>query len=161
MRMRWAAPIVAVATLAFPTLPASASPCGGIEVVSLTTFHLDIAPAKPVYEVGQTAVFNVTITRPAHEDPAGQGIEVPPPRSFPAADVPVGIGLVVEDVYLWGLGRTDAAGKTSIKVPLRSYTPAGVAQARAFAQKTVVDSPCLTVNEIGYRPMPDAFRVTD
>lgn len=153
--------LAALAGAALSMLPpaASAAPCGS-EVIPLTTFHLDITIPKRSYAVGQSAVFNVTVTRPAHEDPLGQGIEMPPPHSSPAEGVPVGVGLIVDDVYLWGLGRSDAQGKTRIKVPLKSYTPAGMAQARAFAQRTVVDTPCLTINEIGYRPMPDAFRVT-
>lgn len=159
--MRAARIAAAVALAASLTGSAPASAACGVEIVPLTTLHLEIETTRPVYEVGESAVFNVVVSRPAHEDPLGQGIEIPPPHSFPAEDVPVGIGLMVDDVYLWGLGRTNGDGMTSIKVPLKSYTPEGIAQARAFAQKTLVDTPCLTVNEIGYRPLPDAFRVTD
>jgi len=132
---------------------------GAIEVVSLRTFHLEVKPDKKVYRVGDTAKINVTVTRPAHEDPAGLGIPIDPPMSFPAEDVNVGIGLRVGDVYLFGYSRTNADGLAVVKVPIKSYTPAGKAMADAYAWKTVVDTTCAKVEENGYRQLPNLFTV--
>ncbi|HVF53657.1 MAG TPA: hypothetical protein VNC78_08645 [Actinomycetota bacterium] len=162
-----AAACLLIGALAVPAsatpAPASAPlPCGasgGMEIVQLRTFYVDVQIPKKTYRVGQTAIFNMTVTRPAHEDPLGNGIPVDPPQSEPAEGVSIGVGLIIDDVYLFGLGVTDTEGKSSIKVKLKSYTPAGMAQARAFAKKNVADSPCLVIDEIGYRPMPDAFKV--
>lgn len=130
-----------------------------LEVISLRTYHLVVEADKPAYKVGDTAVVNVTVTRPAHEDPLGQGIPIDPPESFPAEDVNVGIGLRVGDVFLFGHALTNADGLAKVKIDIKSYTPAGKASADAYAWKTVQDTPCAKVEENGYTREPDLFRV--
>lgn len=130
-----------------------------LEVVSLRTYHLEVKADKPSYKVGDTAVINITVTRPAHEDPLGQGIPVDPPQSFPAEDVNVGIGLRIGDVFLFGHALTNAEGLAKVKVDIKSYTPAGKANADAYAWKTVHEAPCARVEENGYTNKPDLFRV--
>lgn len=132
---------------------------GAIEVVALRTYHLEVEPSQKTYKVGDTAKINVVVTRPAHEDPAGQGIPIDPPQSFPAEGVNVGIGLRIGDVFLFGHSVTNADGLAVVKVPIKSYTPAGKAFADAYAWKTAADTPCLRVEENGYRQMPDLFTV--
>ncbi len=166
MRRLWAVGVttgllsamVAAGPITAAPIPA---PCGAgaTEIVQLRTLNVVAKVSKKVYKVGETAIFKITITRPAHEDPAGQGIPVDPPTTQPAEGISIGVGLIVDDVYLWGLGMTDEAGKTTIRIDLKSYTPAGTAQARAFGKKNVVDSPCLVIDEIGFLPMPNAFEV--
>ena len=130
-----------------------------LEVVSLRTFHLVVEADKPSYKVGETAVINVTVTRPAHEDPAGQGIPMEPPTSEPAPDVNVGIGLRVGDVFLFGHALTNADGLAAVKIKLKDYTPAGKAMVDAYAWKTVQETPCLKVEENGYVSKPNLFTV--
>lgn len=132
---------------------------GAIEVVALRTYHLEVAPARKIYKVGDVAKINVTVTRPAHEDPAGLGVPIDPPQSFPAEDVNVGIGLRIGDVFLFGHSVTNADGLAVVKVPIKSYTPAGKAMADAYAWKTAADTPCLRVEENGYRQLPNLFTV--
>lgn len=132
---------------------------GAIEVVALRTYHLEVEPTKKAYRVGETAQINVTVTRPAHEDPAGQGIPIDPPESFPAEGVNVGIGLRIGDVFLFGHSVTDSEGLAKVRIPIKSYTPAGKAMADAYAWKTAADTPCLRVEENGYRQLPDLFTV--
>lgn len=132
---------------------------GAIEVVALRTYHLEVKPSQKTYNVGDTAKIRVLVTRPAHEDPVGQGIPIDPPQSFPAEEVNVGIGLRIGDVFLFGHSVTNADGLAVVKVPIKSYTPAGKAFADAYAWKTAADTPCLRVEENGYRQMPDLFTV--
>ena len=132
---------------------------GALEVVSLRTYHLVVEADKPSYKVGDTAVINVTVTRPAHEDPLGQGIPVDPPESFPAEEVNVGIGLRVGDVFLFGHALTNADGLAKVKIQIKDYTPAGKASADAYAWKTVQETPCAKVEENGYTNAPNLFTV--
>ncbi len=153
--------LISTAIVAAPRLATAApGPCGSIEIVQLRTLHVVAKIPKKVYKVGETALFKLTVTRPAHEDPLGQGVPIDPPTTQPAEGISIGVGLIVDDVYLWGLGITDQGGKATIRIKLKSYTPAGMAQARAFGKKNLVDTPCLVIDEIGFLPMPNAFEVT-
>lgn len=130
-----------------------------LETFGLRTFHLVVEADKRSYRVGQTAKIHVAVTRPAHEDPLGEGIPLDPPQSFPAEDVNVGIGLRVGDVFLFGHDMTDAEGHATVKVLIAPYAPAGKATADAFAWKTQVESPCARVEENGYTQVPNIFKV--
>jgi hypothetical protein len=129
------------------------------ETIGLRTYNLDVRPDKKSYKVGDTAKVHVTVTRPAKEDPLGEGIPIDSPENFPAEGVNVGIGLRVGDVFLFGHNVTDAEGKTIVKVKIASYAPPGKASADAFAWKTAVDSPCARVEENGYTSIPNMFTV--
>ncbi len=131
----------------------------GLEVVTLRTYHLEVKANKPAYKVGELAKVKVTVTRPAHEDPAGAGIEQEPPESFPAEGVNVGIGLRVGEVFLFGHSMTNEEGVAMVKIRLKAYTPAGKASADAYAWKTAVDTPCARVEENGYAQKSSLFNV--
>lgn len=130
-----------------------------LETVGLRTYHLEVKPDKKFYQVGDTAQVHVTVTRPAKEDPLGEGIPIDPPQSFPAEDVNVGIGLRIGDVFLFGHNMTDAQGRTTVKVKIAGYAPAGKASADAYAWRTAVDTPCARVEENGYTAVPNIFTV--
>ena len=132
---------------------------GDMETVVLRTFTVALKPVKKTYKVGETAVVNATVTRPANEDPLGLGQDFDPPKSFPAEKVNVGIGIRVGDVFLFGFSVTDANGKATLKVDIKSYTPAGKAIADGFAWKRQLEQPCLTVEENGYIFAPGLFKV--
>ena len=130
-----------------------------LETVGLRTYKVEVKPAKKSYKVGDVAQVHVAVTRPAEEDPLGQGIPVESPESFPAEGVNVGIGLRVGDIFLFGHNVTDAEGRTTVKVKIARYAPAGKASADAYAWKTQVDSPCARVEENGYTQVQNIFTV--
>jgi hypothetical protein len=161
MRMRRIALLAAAALIGtlFTVAPATAVPCGSMETIALKTFYLEVKAAKKVYKVGQTAVINVNVTRPSDQDPMGMGVPMERPHTEPAEDVNVGIGLRVGDVFLFGYGLTNAKGNAAVKVKIESWTPAGTALADIFAWLIQADSPCLRVEENGYRQVPRIFKV--
>jgi hypothetical protein len=133
---------------------------GHFETIPLRTLYIEMKTDKKVYKVGDTAKIEVTVTRPSDEDPAGQGVPTPRPTSIPAEDITVGVGLRIGQVFLYGFGApTDADGKTTVPIRIKSYAPAGKAIVDVFAWKTTLDTPCLIVEEQGYRSNPGAFAV--
>jgi hypothetical protein len=133
---------------------------GAMETVALRTFTLELESAKPTYKIGETAIVKARVTRPADEDPLQLGVPLDSPEQYAAADVNVGIGLRIGDVFLFGFGITDANGEADIKIKLKSYTPTGTAIADGFAWKRQFESPCANVEENGYTFFPNAFKVT-
>jgi len=131
---------------------------GTMETVSLRLLHMDLKFPKAV-AIGNVATIKATVTRPAKEDPAGNGIPMERPYTQPAEDVIVGIGLSIGRVFLPGAGITDAEGKTTVKITIEEWAPAGkTVHASAYAWRVVQSTPCLTVQEDGYTARPDAFR---
>ncbi|MDP9067798.1 MAG: hypothetical protein M3N53_05565 [Actinomycetota bacterium] len=130
---------------------------GNLEVVGLRTYHLEVRADKPSYRIGDVAKVNVLVTRPAHEDPVGGGIEQEPPQSFPAEGANVGIGLRIGDVFLFGHAVTNAEGKAQVKIKIKDYTPPGKAMADAYAWKVAADTTCARVEENGYTQKTNLF----
>jgi hypothetical protein len=133
---------------------------GAMETIALRTFRVEMESAKPTYRIGETAILHARVTRPADEDPLQLGVPLDSPEQYAAADVSVGVGLRIGDVFLFGFGITDANGEVDIKVKLKSYTPTGSALADSFAWKRQVETPCANLEENGYTFFPDAFKVT-
>ena len=157
----------------FAAAPATASPvpCRGRaiarlrgndlrETVRVRTFYIEAEPQSDGYKVGTTAKIDITVTRPAHEDPANQEVEFEPPTSVPAENVIVGIGVTVDQVFVPGFSRTDADGKATVSLKLPRYMKPGTAALTVYAWNVVHESPCLRVEEDGYRQYPEAFEVT-
>ena len=130
-----------------------------LETITLRSFHVVVKADRKAYKIGQTAKLTATVTRPAHEDPFGQGVGFDPPAAFPAEDVVVGVGLSIGNVYLYGHGKTNASGKALIKVKIMPYTPPGSADADVFARKTQVRTICASLEEVGYTRKPKLFNV--
>ena len=139
---------------------APAAPAG-CELVTVKAFHIEAKVERPVYLAGEKAVIHTTVTRPAREDPAGQGIELDPPQEEPASDINVGVGVDVGGAWLFGLGVTNEKGKTDLAVDLDldSRTDGGEATANIYAWRDIVQTPCLTIREFGFRTYEDLFRV--
>lgn len=134
---------------------------GGMEQITLRTFHLDVTPPK-VAEIGSTVTVKVVVTRPAKEDPLGQGIPMERPYVEPASDVIVGVGLSIGNVFLPGAAITDQKGLAKVKIIMQNYAPADKkVDMSVYAWKILQQTPCLTVQEEGYKVLPDAFRTTD
>ncbi len=141
-------------------LPQAAA-CGGMEQLILTTLQVKMKPLAKSYKIGQVAKFEVTVMRPSETDPLGQNIVIgEPPEQFPAEDVNVGVGIQVGYVYLPGYGTTDANGKAIVGVKIENYTRPGMAHAKVLSRETVAETSCLTVEEQGYRFLPNAFKVS-
>ena len=133
---------------------------GAMETVALRTFTLELESAKPSYKIGETAIVHARVTRPADEDPLQLGVPLDSPEQYAAADVNVGIGVRIGDVFLFGFGITDENGEVDVKIKLKSYTPTGTAILDGFAWKRQVETPCANVEENGYTFFPNAFKVT-
>ncbi|HWC12991.1 MAG TPA: hypothetical protein VG929_00165 [Actinomycetota bacterium] len=132
---------------------------GAMETIGLRTLHLEYKADKKIYEIGDIAQIKVTVTRPADEDPLGQGIPMDRPFVEPAADVNVGVGLSIGRVFLPGAGLTNEKGVAIVKIKIENYAPAGKwADASAYAWRVVQSTPCATVQEDGYRIQPRMFR---
>ncbi len=165
--MLLAAGVVATSVAAAPA--SSAAPCAGrtarakagnMEVIGLRTLHVVMRAAKKSYERGDTVKVFVTVTRPAHEDPADLGIEFEPPASFPAEDIDVGVGITAGQAYFGGYGKTNAEGKATIRIKIESYAGKGWAVADGYAYREQADAPCFRVEEDGYTSRDRFFKVT-
>ena len=135
---------------------------GNCEIVNVLSFHVEAKTERPVYVVGQTAVIDVTVVRPAREDPGGLGIETDPPESEPASDVNVGIALMSKNTYyVFGLDVTNPEGKARVEIPIEDYFKGGDVTAYVYAWKDTVKSACLTIREYGSRRYEKFFRVVN
>ena len=131
-----------------------------METIRLRTFHIVAEPQAEKFAIGTKANIDVTVTRPAHEDPLDQDIAIDPPASVPAENVSVGIGITVGQVFTPGFGTTDADGKVTVDIKLPRYMKPGTASIAAYAWNVVHESPCIRVEEDGYTSNPEAFEVT-
>ena len=142
----------------------SASACvgksaGAMEYLSLKTLHLEIKFLKKSYAIGDTVNVKVNVTRPAKEDPLGNGIPMDRPYVEPASGVTVGVGLMVGRVFLPGAGITDDNGDTIVKIKLEDWAPANTwVDSSIYAWKIVQETPCMTVQEYGHATMPRVFK---
>lgn len=137
--------------------PASAQRCA-LETVTLRSFKVEAKPRKKAYSVGDTIVFDVKVVRPDDSDPFGMGAPMPVDKT-PAEEVNVGAGLIINDVFLSGFAITDAEGKAVIKIKIEKYARPGVADAAFYAWKTQAETPCLRVEENGFRAYPEIVTV--
>jgi hypothetical protein len=141
----------------------SAVPCSGaangIETVTFRTFHIEMKADKKVYKRGEVVKVSTVVTRPADEDPLGQGQHVDPPTTEPAPDVIIGAGLSVGDVYLSDGGITDADGKVTLEIKIERYVRPGRGTLRFYGFKDVARTTCLIVQEDGFRVYENAITV--
>jgi hypothetical protein len=131
-----------------------------METVQLRTYHIEAKPLTKSFAIGKTAKVAVTVTRPAEEDPLGNGLPVPQVSEAPVPDANVGIGVTLGDVFFPGFARTDEMGKATVSIKLKSYAAPGKANATVYAYTTTVNTTCLRVEENGYREYPTMFSVT-
>jgi hypothetical protein len=130
-----------------------------METVTLRTFHIDAKVRRTKYRIGETATFDVVVVRPAEEDPFALGVPTEGVEPMPAEDVSVGVGLLIGNVFLPGFAITDAEGKATITVKIQKYVKPGPVDAAFYAWKVQADTPCLRVEENGFRPYPSLFSV--
>lgn len=131
----------------------------GMETVALLTFDLEIGKLKPVYRIGDVVAVDVKVTRPAEEDPLGNGIPMERLYFEPVEGVFVGVGLMMGRVFLPGAAITGADGVAHVKIKIQDYAPAGVkVDASVYAWKVVYEMPCASIQEYGYAAMPGVFK---
>ena len=157
--------LVAMAAIPLTSAPALSTPCSapgnGMDYVGLNTLHVDIGKFDKSYHRGDKVSVHVKVTRPSENDPAGLGVTVPRPVGQPAEEVNVGVGLSIGRVFLPGYTLTNAKGKGVARIKIENYAPVGKwAAVRAYAYQERVNTPCLIVEEQGYRDVARAFKVT-
>ena len=132
-----------------------------METVQLRTLHIEAKASAKTYKIGKAVEITVQVTRPAEEDPTGSDVPLPNagPAVTPAADVFVGVGLNVGDVFLPGFSVTDQMGKAVVKVKLKPYTVPGPADISVYAYYNRANTPCVRVEENGFRQYPKMFSI--
>lgn len=136
-----------------------AGPSSASEVVEVRTFYVEAVRKRRVYERGETAVLSIAVTRPAREDPAGQGIPLDPFVSEPAPGVSLLAIARIGDALLFDTAETNKDGTATVRIKTPKPTPRGGADVEIKATKIVVESPCATVMEVGYFKRENFFRV--
>lgn len=122
---------------------------------SLPTLAVKTRVTKNAYRPGEVATFKVRVMRSAQTDEHGDGASR---EVGPAEGAEVTIGVTVKDVTLGAGGITDEDGRATVKMTLKRYVPAGVADVIASATAESVDVHCVP-NESGHVEKPDLFRV--
>ncbi len=155
----WALPFAALAS-AGPAAPVS---CGGssAKLVNLYTFHIEAKPAKKTYRQGDVVKVFVNVTRPAEQDPAGEGNPMPRPTVQPAEGVDVGGALWSDSSYTWDLGRvTDEKGNATLLIRTQDDYATGWARADIVAEKVhYSNNGCPDVKEYGYYTNPRFVKI--
>ena len=153
------ASVLVAACLVVPAAPVTADAGCGSPVIVLRTLHVEAEPSKKKVHRGERFLVHVTVTRPAEEDPAGQGIGYERPSSAPAEDVTVGVAIWVgEKTYFWGMGLTDENGKADVEVRVPRNSELGWALASVSARHWVKND-CPDILEEGYRNYVDFVEV--
>ncbi len=120
----------------------AASACADVSF-PLRNFKVEAEWQSPKVKIGDMAKLDVFVTRTADEDPVTEQGEPWPtgrPMEEPVADVMVGVGVLVKDVFLAAGGYTDAEGKVTVKIKIERYTKPGDAISRVYAKKDTTPS---------------------
>lgn len=122
-------------------------------------FHVEAEWTKEVYRKSEKAEVTVTVTRPAHSDPADLEIEFDPPVSVPVEGVTVTTSVNTGSYpYPYGYGQTDAQGQVHFKIPLKKLEP-GPWDVSHLAEKWTNQGACPDLNEWGYLYESPGFTV--
>jgi hypothetical protein len=123
------------------------------------SFHVDAQWTKKVYRTSEKAVVNLTVTRPAHEDPFELGIPLVPPVSVPQEGVTVTTAILTD---AWpppfGYGTTDDNGQLTLRIPLTEVEP-GFQVATHYAEMWTNEGGCPDIQEWGFTRQDPAFKV--
>ncbi len=150
--------LMAPSTAAAGAVGGSDSACGGAVLV-LRSLHVEAHPSKKVVRRGEKFTVHVKVTRPAHEDPAGEGIQFTPPTSAPAENVTVGLSIWVgKRTYFWQVGMTDANGEDTLTVKVPKKAELGSALASASGRHWIKND-CPDILEDGYTNYLDFVKV--
>ena len=131
--------------------PARAGMCSS-KPTRIHAFHVTAEWTKRAYKRSEKATLTVTVTRPAHTDPLGEGMPLPiePPTSVPVEGVTVWTSLATD---AWpppyAAGTTDASGQVTMKIALKDVDP-GPVDVGHYASKWTNQSGCPDIEEWGY-----------
>lgn len=122
-------------------------------------FHVETEWTKEVYRKSEKAEVTVTVTRPAHEDPADLGVPIDPPASVPAEGVTVW-STVLTDTWPppFGYGLTDAIGQVTFKISVKKLKP-GKYDVSNYAEYWTNQGGCPDIAEWGRKLDSPAFTV--
>ena len=122
-------------------------------------FHVEVEWTKKTYRRSEKAEVTVTVTRPAHEDPADLGVPVEPPTSIPVEGATV---YSVVDTgsypYPYGYGFTDAQGEVHFKISIKKLEP-GRWNVSHTAEKWTNQGGCPDILEWGHLYEEPGFTV--
>lgn len=119
-------------------------------VLVLRALNVEATTSKKVVKPGDRFTVDVKVTRPAHEDPLGQGIEFTPPASVPAENVTLGISVWVgKRTYFWQVGISDANGEDTLTLKVPANAETGEALASVSARRWIKQD-CPDILEDGY-----------
>lgn len=139
--------------------PAATSAGCSQNVLVLRSLNVEAHPAKTVVRRGEKVKVHVIVTRPAKEDPVGQGIELEPPASAPAENVTVGLSVWVgKRTYFWQVGLTDAKGEDELTLTVPKNAELGDALGAASGRRWI-KSDCPDILEDGYTTYPTFLKV--
>jgi hypothetical protein len=143
-----------------PGLP-SRTACGAMET-RLNTFTVTAEAQRKSYEMGETVVVEMLVTRPGPEDPV-TGEPWDPPHHEPAEGVDVGINMSTSDTDLpvFNSGTTDAEGKATVKVKLVRGDPPRWVYAYASAEQWYNRGGCPDIVERGGAEYPKFFKLVE
>ena len=159
-RVRWilvacAAALVAAVSLGGAT-PAQACLADNFYI---QTYDISMEPQRAEYVLGETALVDVLVVRPASTDPAGLGVPLPSTDTSPASGVYVSVSLKLPKGRAFGWGVTGADGRTTVSVHLNpTRLTAGVADASGYAW-TGYPIGCTQVDEYGQVDIDDFVSV--
>ena len=122
---------------------------------ALPTLAVKARATRDAYRPGQFAVFKVLVNRAVQPDEHGESGSY---AIGPVEGAQVGLGVSVADVSLTGGGTTDEEGRTTIKIMIARYVPAGVADVLASATADSSDLECVP-SETGHVEKHGLFRV--
>jgi hypothetical protein len=163
MSLRVRAALVLSALLA-ALAPSVASAAGSglackAKPTAVHAFHIEAEWTKKAYRASEKAVVTLTVTRPAHEDPADLGVPFVPPVSVPEAGATVWTTINTGHYpYPYGYGVTDANGQITFKIGIEKLKP-GPWDASHSAEKWTNQGGCPDIYEWGYLYQSPAFKV--
>ena len=139
--------------------PRTAGPCSSGSVLVLESFHVVAKPAKKVVRRGEKVVVTMTVTRPAHKDPLGLGVEYDPPTSTPEPDAYTGLSVWTgERTYFWQTGMTNQDGVSKLTLTVPKNAELGDAYVTASAYKWLKRD-CPDIMETGFTEYERFFTV--
>ncbi len=128
----------------------------------LYAFTVETKWARKSYKRSENAVVDVTVTRPAPEDPGENGIPVPAPVGIPQEGATVSTTLFPKKrVFppVFDRGITDQGGRVRLAIPLKEISP-GRVEASTYAELWTNEGGCPDIEEWGYHYDSPAFTHT-
>ena len=138
--------IAAMTASTFAVAPAFATECGHNELETLVVRFTTDADS---YRRGEVVRMKVSVERRIAEHSLGPAVGVELTGALTAAHTAIGGGAV-----------TDETGSGTVRVRIPRHMPLGYADAFMYAQKEIVNLPCLRRTEYGHQSANDLVRIT-